>query len=206
MRCPFCNTAATESLDQCPECGFTLAEVKRVFGVATSLDPGLNDLEQVFAKREHRSIKKRLDNFKRKFPQCQFSVVTNANPSPKLPFAIYGFWLFNTSGISRKIDKGGDNHDILLALDTTGKGACLLIGYGLEPFISRQHISEILEAARDQLTAKDWAGAIATIVDATAHQLGEICSGLNRTFGIDMQQIYETDKLRKGELVRKGEY
>ena len=206
MRCPFCNSAAAENLDQCPECGFTLAEVQRVFGVAASLEPGLNDIQQIFSKRERRTILKLLDNFSRKFPQSQFSVVTNAHPSPKLPFTVYGFWLFNTSGLCRKIDKAGDNHDILLVIDSNGGLACLLIGYGLEPFVSQKHVAGILESGEQDLKSRNWLGAVQKIVERTETQLAEICAGFNQTFGIDMQGIYEADKKEKGELVGKGEY
>lgn len=206
MRCPFCNSVAQENLDQCPECGFTLAEVQRVFGVASSLAPGVVDSDQIFSKRETRLLKKSLDQFRRRFPQCQFSVVTNTHPAPNLPFSVYTFWLFNTSGICRKIDKAGDNHDLLLAIDSTRGQASLVIGYGLEPFVNSRHIEEILNCGLEHFKAGQWAeGALAIIAAAESH-LAEICSGLNQTFGIDIQKIYESDKKRRGELIRQGEY
>jgi len=85
---------------------------------------------------------------------------------PKLPFSVYAFWLFNTSGICRKIDKAGDNHDILLVIDGERGFASLLIGYGLEPFISAQHVAEILESGQTQLKAGSWSEAVNVIIKA----------------------------------------
>ena len=183
-----------------------LTEVQRVFGVAASLEPGLTDLDQIFSKSERRRLSKTLKHFRRRFPQCQFSVVASVHPSPKLPFSVYAFWLFNTSGICRKIDKGGDNHDLLLTIDAKRGLAALLVGYGLEPFVGPQHIEEILNAGKSALQAGNWAEAVKAIVNAADARLASICSGLNQTFGIEIQKIYEADKLRKGELVCQGEY
>ncbi|MCB1099009.1 MAG: TPM domain-containing protein [Verrucomicrobiales bacterium] len=206
MRCPFCKSPAQEILEQCPDCGFTLTEVQRVFGVAASLEPGLSDLDQIFSKGERRGLIKALSHFRRKFPQCQFSVIASEHPSPKLPYSVYAFWLFNTSGICRKIDKAGENHDFLLAIDSKRGLASLLVGYGLEPFVGPQHIEEILNSGKSQLHAGNWSGAVMAIVEAAESHLASICSGLNQTFGIDIQKIYEADKQRKGELVRPGEF
>jgi uncharacterized membrane protein YgcG len=196
MRCPFCSSPAQEILEQCPDCGFVLTEVQRIFGVAASLEPGLTDLDEIFSKGERRVLSKALEHFRRRFPQCQFSVVTNAHPSPNLPFSVYAFWLFNTSGICRKIDKGGDNHDLLLTIDAKRGLAALLVGYGLEPFVGPQHIGEILNAGKGELQSGNWADAVKTIVNAAESHLAGICSGLNQTFGIDIQKIYEADKFR----------
>ncbi|MGK0188418.1 MAG: putative membrane protein YgcG [Verrucomicrobiales bacterium] len=206
MRCPYCSTAAHESLEQCSECGFTLAEVQRAFGVATSLEQGLTDFDQIFSKKEARGLRNNLQDFRRRFPQCEFSVVTKVHPSPKLPISVFAFWLFNTSGICRKIDKAGDNHDLLLTIDSERGMASLMIGYGLEPFVSAQHVEDMLKCGHGHFKAGNWAEGTRAIIAAAESHLAEICSGMNQTFGINIQKIYESDKQRKGELVRQGEF
>lgn len=206
MRCPFCHSAGREGIEQCPECGFSLAEVQRVFGVPSGLEPGLNDRQRIFSRGERKSVARALEAFQRKFPQCRFSIVTESCPSPELPLVVYGFWLFNTSGICRKLDRAGDNHDLLLVIDADAGQACLLIGYGLEPFVGPETIAGILEAANDELADGRWLAAVRLIVSQAGTCLAAACSALDRTFGIDIQKIYEADKERRGELIRKGEY
>ena len=148
MKCPYCHAHAHEELARCPECGFALQQVRELFGVAPNLAAGVHDLQAVFTARQIRTLKGRLAEFRRKFPQSSFSVVTADHPSPSLPLAVFAFWLFNMSGLCRNLDKGGDNHDLLLVIEANLGLACLTIGYGLEPFIGQEHLGFIVEQAK----------------------------------------------------------
>jgi uncharacterized membrane protein YgcG len=206
MRCLYCHREAHEDLARCPECGFALQQVRELLGVSPALDPGVSDLQGVFTKREVRQLKSRLADFERKFPQSTFSVVTSEHPSPSLPFSIFAFWLFNTSGICKKLNTGGNNHDLLLTLDAPRGVACLTAGYGLEPFVGQEPLSFIVEQAKKEFESGAWLAGALTIIDQAEKTLAEICSNLNRTYGISTQKIYEDEKRRSGDLIQKGDY
>ena len=206
MKCPFCSATVHEHLAKCQECGFTLLEVQRVFGVASTLEPGVTDFQEVLSKREVRSLRKRLGAFQHRFPQCRFSIVTQDHPSPRLPMLVFAFWLFNTSGLSRKIDKGGNNHDLLLVVDTNLGAAGMVVGYGLEPFVGQKQIGDMLAAGQQEFKESKWLPALEAIIDSAESHLAEICSGIDQIFGINTKAIYEEDMERRGELVRPGEW
>ena len=75
-------------------------------------------------------------------------------------------------------DKGGKNHSILLGLDPTQGRVGIIVGYGLEPFLSRKSLDEVLKKSQPLLGNADYSGAILTIIDGVYDLMQKICEDL----------------------------
>ncbi|MGI8603733.1 MAG: TPM domain-containing protein [Verrucomicrobiales bacterium] len=201
MHCPFCHAPASETQLQCGACGFTLERVDLFFGVMPRLHPGLCDVAPLFGPRDCRMIRRAINRLADSFPQVGFSIVTTSLDVDQ-PISAYAFWIFNRGGVCRELQRGGRNHDILLTLDATNARAALIIGYGLEPFVSAAHLQRTLEAGSADFAAKRWVDGVIAVVQASGAMLTEVCAQLPRAFGIDMESVRreEDPALTKAQL------
>lgn len=188
MVCPYCQAPAHETLAQCGACGFSLQSVDRFFGVMPRLQPGITDLAEVLSRRDHRRIAQAAARLRARFPQVDLSLVTT-RLQPGQPLAAWTFWAFNRGGLWQELETGGKNHHILLALDVPGRRAALMIGYGLEPFLSRDHLRDVILAARPALASARHASAAIGAITALIGLLEQVAGRLARTYGLAPEHL-----------------
>jgi uncharacterized membrane protein YgcG len=116
------------------------------------------------SRPETEKLRARLRLFETKFPQSKFSVVLTriANGAP---ISEYSFWLANRGNFTATDATGGDNFNLLLVIDVESAEAALVIGYGLEQYLSEKDLSDALERARSRWTKGDFSRGIRACVD-----------------------------------------
>lgn len=124
-----------------------------------------------------RRIERTITRIEHRFPQLRLAVALVRAPAGT-PLGVYTFWLFNRGGLSSPVEKGPDNHLILLVIDP-GEGidgqAAAMIGYGLEPLISREQLSKCLACAAPGLVRGRFAAAAADFFNAVEPILHATC-------------------------------
>jgi uncharacterized membrane protein YgcG len=160
-------------LPQCAQCGLTLAELDRKFGIVPLYSRYLTDRTERLSLRDAQQLRQALCLFQRKFPQLLFSVML-VDLHPPAPISEYAFWLINRARFSEFQATGARNLELLLVIDPSAKEAALVTGYGLENYLTEEDLTEALDAARPGLEAGDLANAIANCIDFMARRLREI--------------------------------
>lgn len=146
MKCPRCVQRVHRSAMQCPHCGFTLADVDRVFGAQEVRVQTLTDAAGVLRKKEREQARRLLSEFQRKFPQLFFAVYYGT--FKELPsLRQFGFWLLNRGAFEDVEVSRPNEAGILLSVDVGGKSAGITFGYGLQPFLEEEDTFKALSAA-----------------------------------------------------------
>jgi uncharacterized membrane protein YgcG len=134
MRCPACRQSITETEPACLQCGFSLAALASQMGIAPQLTRPVADVDNVLSATERRTMTKAVQQLEQRFPDISGVVVITEIPANLTP-EIYAFWLFNRTSLFSEVEKGGNNHGMLLLLDAMSPRAAVMIGYGLEPLL-----------------------------------------------------------------------
>jgi hypothetical protein len=205
MHCPYCHAPAFETLPQCGACGFSLERVDQYFGVMPRLQPGISDAEGLFKPKDFRRIEAASERLHECFPQVSFSVVS-VSLRPDQPLSAYAFWIFNRGGVCRELHRGGKSRDILLTLGAAHGSATLMIGYGLEPFVSLTQLQQMVNAGAADFAAGRWADGVVAVIDHTLAGLTEIFSTLGRTYGLDMDAVRQEEDPAVARTVPAGVY
>lgn len=179
MRCPYCKSAVETSPATCPRCGISLEKVIRFFGAVPPIIDGISDDAGVFTVHGKRRIKSAAVELAIRFPQTGFTVVTSALPKDT-SIGVYAFWIFNEASVTRKVDRGSNNFGILLTLDPTYGRSSLMVGYGLEPYLSETDLDEIIAAAKPFFEMGKYASGVERVIDALRETLTGIVSDLNQ--------------------------
>lgn len=173
MRCPSCRAPFSAPPPKCPQCGLTLAELDRKFGIVPLYSRHLTDRTERLSLRDASKLREALRLFGQKFPQLLFSVVL-MDLRPRAPVAEYAFWLINRACFSEFQATGPRNFELLLVIDPGAKEAALITGYGLENFVAEEDLEATLNAARPGFEAGDLAGAIRSCIEFMTRRLREI--------------------------------
>jgi uncharacterized membrane protein YgcG len=160
-------------LPQCAQCGLSLADLDRKFGIVPLYSRYLTDRTERLSLRDAQQLRQALGLFQKKFPQLLFSVML-IDLHPPAPISEYAFWLINRARFSEFQATGAKNLELLLVIDTGVKEAALITGYGLESYLAEEDLTEALNAARPGLGAGDLANAIGNCIDFIARRLREI--------------------------------
>lgn len=184
MRCPKCHEPIHENAAACPSCGFSLDALGSGFGKVPRLPERLNDSSRILRPHERRSLTCKINHFSRQFPQIRFAVALR-NLDEDIDLAEYAFWVFNRSELCSDLEKGGLNFYMLLLIDFKHNRANLSIGYGLDPFISNQALTQMVGAGEEALAQGHYAAAISAILDESARVLHEISEAIPATYGIN---------------------
>lgn len=119
------------------------------------------DPHRLLGDHDMRRIERTIKRIENRFPQLRLAVALQRAPAG-VPLGVYTFWLFNRGGLSSPVERGGDNHLVLLVIDP-GDGAdgqaAAMLGYGLEPLISREQLSDCLASASSELARGRFAAA-----------------------------------------------
>ena len=182
MHCPACQKATTETAEVC-ECGFSMAALDQMLGIAPQLMEGVTDMTKELRPRQVRGIQRQIERLERVFPQVRFAMVMCHAPA-KIPLPLYLFWLFNRGGLSSAVERAGMNRLIMLAIDTAAGNAASMIGYGLEPFLAQDQITACLQAMQPLLAAQQHGRAIEAFLLAMERQLIDSLADLDTAFGI----------------------
>ena len=143
--------------------------------------PGLSDLAGLFRVRGMRGgIADASARLHERFPQVGCSIVTTTL-EPLQPLTAYAFWLFNRGGICRELHRGNKSRELLLTLDAANARASLMIGYGLEPFVGRGALQDMINAGAPHFAREHWVDGIVAVLDATTQRLAEILAKLGQT-------------------------
>ncbi len=192
MHCPYCQAPAFETTPQCPRCGFSLERVGAYYGVMPRINAGLSDLAGLFRPRDVRRIDDATARLRDRFPQVTLSVVTTSL-DPTRPLTAYAFWIFNRGGLCVDLARGGKSRDLLLTLDATNARASLMIGYGLEPFVSQTHLQDIVNHGAPHFARDRWVDGVVAVIDAATRTLTTVAASLEKTFGLDVDAVQRAE-------------
>jgi hypothetical protein len=148
---------------ECPACRLTLDRATALLGPVPRLGQGVADLAGVLPGGDALKIGKAISRLTWTFPQVSLHVLIHIFPEEH-PFDLHVFWLFNSGGFSMESQKAGENRTILLALDPALGRSALMVGYGLEPFLSDEALDHLLELAEPAWQAGEWARGILEVI------------------------------------------
>lgn len=195
MHCPYCRTAVHESTPECPTCKMTISRISALFGPVPRFHPGLENTARLLFRREMAQLQFRLDELKHKYPQVVLHLIVHEFPV-NYPFDLYLFWIFNVAGLSEESHRGGDNHDVMLAIDPVQKRVGFVFGYGLEPFVRQDAVEQLLALTEPVLKEKRWMDAIMSLIDGLDLILETAAITISDAFGVTTEM---TPELRDGE-------
>ncbi|MBX7206697.1 MAG: hypothetical protein K1X78_00180 [Verrucomicrobiaceae bacterium] len=197
--CPSCQNPAAEGRDVCIACGFSLAELDRRLGIPPQLSAPVADRFMHLPASDVRRIAALTAAIEKRFPQVHLAAVIDHVPED-VAMAVYTFWVFNRSGISSPVERGADNHLVLLLIDATeggaSKGAACMIGYGLEPFVKWHQLEACLGVMKAELAGRRLASAIIAFFNDVQAVLQESCVRANRD-----ELLKDTQAAAPSELV-----
>lgn len=130
-----------------------------------------------------------ISHLERRFPQLQFATVLAEVPA-QAPLIAYAFWLFNRGQLSSAVEKGGENHVVMLLIDSASERAIAMVGYGLEPFIQETHLQSCLQASAQSIRRRQFGQAIESFARELGRQLGELCLLVPRQFGLVEERMW----------------
>lgn len=146
MKCPRCVQRVHRGAEECPHCGFTLAELDERFGAEEVRISRLDDGAGLMRRNERERVEEVMDRFERRFPQLFFAV-HSGHSDGLCDLRRFGLWLLNRAafedvGVERPNERG-----VLLCIDPETKSAGLSWGYGLDPFLSEKNSFTMLSRA-----------------------------------------------------------
>ncbi len=183
MRCPYCKTETEPGTPACQRCGLELEKVTRLFGVVPRIVKGISDDACVLSDSAKRRIRTAANELSIRFPQTNFSVVTAKLPADT-SLGVFAFWIFNEAGIARDLDRASNNYDILLTIDPSTGRANLMVGYGLESFVSEAQLAAIIEETRAFYERGEYAHGIDQTIAGLRESLTDVVENLESTHGV----------------------
>ena len=120
--------------------------------------------------REMAAMRATLELFHRRFPQCLFSVFVADLPRGT-SVSEYGFWLANRARFSSVEHAQGDNFDLLLVVDMSGRAAALNAGYGLEEHLREEDLQAAVDAFTAAMGSSDMPAGVQACVDVMSERL-----------------------------------
>ena len=171
MKCPRCVQRIHRMARQCPHCGFSIADVDRVFGEDDVRLGVLTDAAGVLRKKERVALLRILRNFESTFPQLFFGIYFGTfRELPSL--RQFGFWLLNR-GAFEDVDVSRPNEaGILLSVDVGEKSAGITYGYSLQPFLDDEATFKAVSAAHPYFLQGQWMKASEVVIRKISKTLG----------------------------------
>ena len=171
MKCPSCASPVSAE-PRCPSCKLTLQTLDIKFGAVPRHSMYFTDRTDRVPLREMAAVRQALELFHRRFPQCLFSVFVADLPRG-MSVAEYAFWLANRARFSSVEQVHGENFDLLLAIDLSGRAAALNAGYGLEQHLREEDLQAALEAFTTPMRDGNLPGAVQACLDVVADRLSQ---------------------------------
>jgi len=126
--------------------------------------------EAILTTADLRSIEARSIQFGHQFPQSRFSVFFTAL-LPGRSVKEYAFWLFNSCSFTSFDSKLNNNFALLLVIDMQSRSACLMIGYGLEHYLSEADLARLAGTLEPAFSRTHYAAGVRACIHATANLL-----------------------------------
>ncbi len=144
MQCLRCRFPLDEGAAACPDCGFSLAELDRRFGVVPRHIQEITDGAGLFSSRGRARLARKLHLLHGRFPEVRLSVFSCT--APNRPSREYGFWVFNRCRFHQVGHRLGQCRSLLLLFNRADESVSLTCGYGLESVLHETEVAAILEA------------------------------------------------------------
>ena len=171
MKCPTC-TRPLAAEPRCPSCKLTLQTLDIKFGAVPRHSMYFTDRTDRVPLREMAAVRRMLELFHRRFPQCLFSVFVAELPRDAA-VGEYAFWLANRARFSSADEVRGENFDLLLVVDLSGRAAALNVGYGLEEHLREEDLHAAVEAFTGAMRGDNLPGAVQGCLDVMTERLSE---------------------------------
>ncbi|MFT3991247.1 MAG: TPM domain-containing protein [Luteolibacter sp.] len=146
MKCPRCVQRIHRAASACPHCGYTLGQADERFGHEEVRLKRLTDTAGLLRKGERVKVEAALQRFDAKFPQLFVAVYTGVL-GEVANLRQFGFWLLNRTAFEDVAVEKPNEAGILLTLDPESKGAGIVFGYLLDPFLEESDTFECLSRA-----------------------------------------------------------
>jgi hypothetical protein len=186
MRCPYCETPISSSAQECETCQLTFGKAAALFGAVPRIHREIFDSTRQLSFSQHKSISKHILHICSKFPQLYVQLVLHSFPPPH-PMRTQVFWLFNAGGFSGETRRGPANHTLLIAIDPGRREACLMPGYGLEPFLDEEFLTGLLDATEAYWFRGDWPGGVAKLLELLEDKLETITQPVDPNLSISTE-------------------
>jgi uncharacterized membrane protein YgcG len=177
MKCPSCQTELSGSVAQCPNCTLTLQRLDVKFGAVPRHSRYVTDFTGSLSSHDIAQVRGLLRLFNRKFPQSRFSVFVT-NQIAEGTAAEYAFWLMNRARFGFPEATGNENFDLLLTIDVQRSAAALIVGYGLENYVTERDLERALAEAASGFHDSDFARGICVCVEFMMNRMREIAKKL----------------------------
>jgi uncharacterized membrane protein YgcG len=176
MKCPSCFSLLVAATPQCPHCKLTLRRLDIKFGIVPRHSVWLTDRTRRLPKREIRQLRRLLRLFHGKFPQSIFSAFL----TKRLPGSIaeYTFWVVNRARVGRVHSVAGNNFDLILGIDVDACSAALMIGYGLEHYLTEHDLERVLAGASGAFYDRDFSRGIRICIEMLTERMKEVVKAL----------------------------
>jgi uncharacterized membrane protein YgcG len=150
------------------------------FGAVPRHSRFVTDCTRALSQREIAEMHRLLRLFNRKFPQSRFSVFMTSQV-PDSTIGEYAFWLMNRARFGFLEAVGGNNFDLLLAIDVERGAAALVAGYGLENYLPERDLERALAEGASGFHAGDFGQGIRACVEFMMNRMREIVKKLEET-------------------------
>lgn len=150
------------------------------FGTVPRHYSGVTDHAKVLNPAQLGRIQAALSDLNLQYPQVYGAVLFTSNREAD-NLREYAFWLLNRCRFAPPEAVLEKNYNILLLIDPERMGACLMVGYGLEGFLSESRIQQVLEKGRSALGQKQWTKGCIRILHEMQEQLTHVWRQERRT-------------------------
>ncbi len=177
MACPGCRAIVAESVDQCPQCGYSGHSAVEKFPFAAPALERYLDPNEHFSGADREVIDRSLDDLAKRFPQPRFCfcvVDLEEETDPRE----FGFWMLNASPVSGPDEEKLRPWTILLVIDNANGRASITSGYAIEPFLNEEGWAALLLQERQFFSSRNYGAAVLKFVDGA---IGVLSEGAERT-------------------------
>jgi hypothetical protein len=143
----------------------------------------VHDTTRQLTESQQKDIRKHIFRMRTKYPQLYVQVLLHSFPPPH-PMRTQVFWMFNAAGFSGDTRRGPDNHTLLIAIDPGRREAALMPGYGLEPFLDEDFLTDLLASSDNCWKRGDWPGGVFSLLDMLDPHLENITRPDDRKLSI----------------------
>lgn len=164
MRCPRCVQKIHRAAEQCPHCGFSIADVDERFGRDELRLRRLTDSAGVLRRADREWIQSAMGHFSTRFPQL-FVAVYTGSLGEVANLRQFGFWLLNRSAFDDVPVEMPNEAGILLTVDPESKAAGIVFGYLVEPYLDEADTFECLTRAHGHWLEGRYADGIIRVLD-----------------------------------------
>ena len=179
MRCPYCKHPVQAATPECGRCGLSFDKVGRLFGALPHVKNGLNDRSMLLSRKRRKKIESQLREIEVRFPQVHVTILLTPELAEDTQLGSYAFWIFNSPGVCRGLEKGAMNHAILLTVDSSNRRANMIVGYGLEPYFEEAKLHEILACGREEFAEDNLGDGIEAVLNGVHVQLHRLVQTLD---------------------------